>query len=159
LWLLVSVRPNDAATRQAKAIVRSAQQLLALWESNPKFRANPGAFRRLLLRYEFGLAAYFGARPIAQYQIQGEPTSAIVDDFRRMDWLYRNTTDQALEEMLDAPQQEKQRAAHSDMADEERGRAAWRYAFTQSHWVGAQLGKPQPPKSGFTRVTVPETLS
>jgi hypothetical protein len=38
-----------------------------------------------------------GARPITEYVLKGEPTSAIVDDFRRMDWMYRNTTDQQLE--------------------------------------------------------------
>lgn len=158
-WLLVSVRPTDATTLAAQRIVARAQHLLVLWESDPKFRANPGAYRRLLMRYEFALAAYFGARPIAQYAVQGEPTSAIVDDFRRMDWLYRNTSDQALEQMLDEPKESQRSAAHADLTDPARGREGWRYLFTQSHWVGDRPGRDRGPRSGFARQPVPSTLT
>lgn len=151
-WLLVSVRPNREVIQQSQRILTNARRLLELWRANPKYRENPGAFRRLIGRYDFAVLATMGARPITEYVIQGEPTSAIVDDMRRMDWLFRHTTDEAFDRALDAPKEQQRAAAHAELTDPARATAAWRWMFTRSHWTGYNPTKPQGPKSGFTRI-------
>ncbi len=160
-WLLVSVQPDrmdmwykkrngqfSTLRRDALEILVNARRLLALWETDHKYQANPGAFRRLIGRYDFAQLAVMAARPIAEYRIQGEPTSAIVDDFRRMDWLYRHTSDDELDRALDAPKEEQQAAAHAELTDPGRATDAWRYLFTRSHWYGDDRQR-QRPRSGF----------
>jgi hypothetical protein len=162
-WVLVSVRPHEDHRRAALRMILGAPEspagparpglraLLHLWETNPKHRANPGAFRQLMQKYELALLMAQGARPITEYVIQGEPTSAIVDDFRRMDWMYRNTTDDQLESMLDAPQEQARAAARADLRDEARARAAWRYMHTLNIAPGISLTPTDRVRSGFTR--------
>jgi hypothetical protein len=126
--------------------IREAERLALSWEL-PRVKANPGAFRRLLARYEFWVDVYRGMRPIADYT--GEPTGAIVDDFRRMDWLYRHTSDDAVLRALNADKDRAAADAVAEFADIGRARDAWRYVFTRSHWVG-DPGQRQRPRSGFT---------
>lgn len=166
-WVLVSVQADkidhwyqktngqwSTLRRDAISILVNARRLLELWRANPKFQANPGAFRRLIGRYDFALLATMGARPIAEYQVQGEPTSAIVDDFRRMDWMYRHTSDEELERLLEAPAEERRAEALADLTDEHRHLDAWRYLTTRTHTVTRfdDPSKTRGPKSGFARV-------
>lgn len=137
--------------RDALNMLVNARRLLELWEANPTFQANPGAFRRLMGRYDFALLATMGFRPISEYVLQGEPTSAIVDAFRRMDWLYRTTSDDELDRMLDAPKERQREEARAEFSDMGRATDAWRYLFTRSHWYGADPTR-QRVRSGFTRV-------
>src|SRR5205085_9824076 len=63
-WVLVSVRPNDEHRRAALRMILGSpatgtqparpglRTLLWLWETNAKYRANPGAFRQLMQKYE-----------------------------------------------------------------------------------------------------------
>lgn len=163
-WVLVSVRPHREHSAAARRMVLGApatpqgparpglRQLLRLWETNPKYRANPGAFRQLIQRYELALLMIQGARPITEYVIQGEPTGAIVDDFRRMDWMYRNTTDQRLQELLDEPYESGREGAREDIRDIARATAAWRYMHTLNIAPGISLTPKDRVRSGFTRV-------
>lgn len=153
-WLLVSVRPHSAHQAAASRILSNARRLLEVWRANPKFRANPGAFRRLIGRHDFALLASMGARPIAEYFLQGEPTSAVVDDFRCRDWCYRHFSDNDVQRMLDAPHDDKLAESRADLTDVGRARDAWRYAFTRSHWYGDRPGRDRGPRSGFRRDTV-----
>lgn len=164
-WVLVSVRPHLEHQRAALRMICGApavgankarpglRYLLWLWETNPTHRANPGAFRQLLQRYELALLMAQGARPIAEYVLQGEPTSAIVDDLRRMDWMYRNTTDQALDTLLQEPYESGREAAREDLRDPARARAAWRYMHTLNVAPGISLTPKDRVRSGFSRVT------
>jgi hypothetical protein len=162
-WVLVSVRPNDDHRRAALRMILGSpatpagparpglRMLLWKWETDPKFRQNPGAFRQLLQKYEMALLMAQGARPIAEYVIQGEPTSAIVDDFRRMDWMYRNISDDQLDRMLNAPYEQGREAARADIRDEARARDAWRYMHTLNIAPGISLTPKDRVRSGFTR--------
>lgn len=170
-WVLVSVRANDEHRRAALRMILGSpatgtqparpglRRLLWLWETNPKYRANPGAFRQLLQKYELALLMAQGARPITMYQIQGEPTSAIVDDFRRMDWMYRTTTDAQLEQLLDAPQAEARVASRAELRDPARARAAHHYLTSINITPGISLTPKDRVRSGFSRVTPTPTLA
>jgi hypothetical protein len=162
-WVLVSVRPHIDHQHAALRMVLGSPAspagparpglrfLLRRWEVDPKLRQNPGAFRQLLQKYEMALLMAQGARPIAEYVIQGEPTSAIVDDFRRMDWMYRNISDDQLDRMLNAPYEQGREAARADIRDEARARDAWRYMHTLNIAPGISLTPKDRVRSGFTR--------
>jgi hypothetical protein len=163
-WMLVSVRQDlmdswykqrngqfSTLRRHALGMLVNARRLLELWETNPKYRANPGAYRRLINRHDMALLAYQGARPITDYTVQGEPTAAIVDDFKRRDWLYRNTTDDELLAQVNAPKEQQQAEARAQFSDIHRAADAWRYCFTLNHWVG-DPGPQQRTRSGFTTI-------
>lgn len=158
-WILLSVRPNREHRASGERILANAGRLLSLWEKTPKLRANPGAFRRLINRYDYGLMTAMGARPITEYKVQGEPTSAIVDDFRRMDYLFRTTSDQALDEALHADKEAARTASRADLTDPARHNAASTYLFSRSHDFGARVGQDLGPRSGFKREAITATLS
>lgn len=103
-WRLCTWHRPIRLVRVVKAIENN-ERLLKLWDDKQGVvRANPGAFWRLLARYEFWIAVYRGGfRPIGDdYRIRGEPTGFIVDDFRQMDWHFRHLNDNAVEAMLNA---------------------------------------------------------
>lgn len=159
-WQLIEVSQNNARHGAAIRIGTSAKKLLDLWESVPALRANPGAFRRLIGRYDFATLAYDGARMVGEpYIVQGEPTTAIVDDYRQMDYHYRTLTDDDVDRLLNAPQEAKRAAARAQAGDMARANAAWRYLFTRSHDYGARTGQQAPPRSGFVRHPSPSSTN
>lgn len=157
-WQIVEVSANNARSASACRILERSYNTLRLWETVPKFKANPGAFRRIVGRIDFGLLAYDGARFVGgPYKVQGEPTSLIVDDYRQMDYHYRTLTDADVERLLNAPKEQKRALARAEAASENRAADAWRYMFTRSHYNGARPDQQAPPRSGFVRHPSPST--
>ena len=138
-WILGSVRPDSDVIAQAERILRRAYKLAAFAENNPRFKVNPANIRRLLGRIDFAYLGTQGFRFIHEYRIQGEPTSAIVEDFRRADWMHKHTTDEEFERMLDAPKEKARVEARADLADPARARDAWRYCSVLNTAPGIQL--------------------
>ena len=121
-WLLVVQKPENSIRRQGAATMLDA---LAAEVRN----GTEKTMAQLRQRARYALLAYYGYSPVAQYDVQGEPTDAIVRDFQMRDWLYRHTSDDALFRAIDAPQQAAIAAARADMMDPARHRDAYRHAF------------------------------
>jgi hypothetical protein len=138
-WILGSVRPDVAVRAQAERILDRAYKLAAFAMNNPRFKVNPGNIRRLLGRIDFAYLGLQGFRFIHEYRIQGSPDSAIVEDFRRADWMHRNTSDAEFERLLDAPKEQARAEARADLADAGRARDAWRYCNVLNTAPGIQL--------------------
>jgi hypothetical protein len=142
-WLLVVIRPDREHMAAAYRRLDSARRILRLWEANPLYRANPGAFRVLYQRYLYWLAASQGARPIGEYPaafIRRFGFEAVVLDFRRADWLYRTVTDNQLFDDNDPHglDFEKARArdeADADLRSEHRALDGYRYLVGRTHAV------------------------
>jgi hypothetical protein len=128
-WLLGSVRwdrRHVSAARKRLDAAFGAVKRIGQWKAS-----HP----RVGQRVAYWTLALQGFRPIAEYKLQGEPDSRIVNDFRRMDWMYKNTSDNQLERLLDEPYETGRREARADLTDEARARDAWRNTFTLSHTV------------------------
>lgn len=128
-WLLGSVRWDRRHVNSARERLDAAfttRQRIGGWKAS-----NPRVGRRVA----YWTLALQGFRPIAEYKLQGEPDSRIINDFRRMDWMYKNTSDQRLQELLDEPYETGRAVARADLTDEARARDAWRNTFTLSHTV------------------------
>lgn len=138
-WILGSVRPDVAVAAQAERILGRAYKLAAFAAENPRFKVNPSNIRRLLGRIDFAYLALQGFRSIAEYRVQGAPDSAIVEDFRRADWMFKHTTDEELWQMLEAPKEKARAEARADLADPARARDAWRYCSVLNTAPGIQL--------------------
>lgn len=121
-WLLVVKKPHNSIRQQGAATMLDALTA-ELRNGTEKSTA------QIKQRARYALLAYYGYSPVAQYDVQGSPDSAIVDDFRRRDWLYRTTSDDALFRAIDAPQQAAIAQARADMQDPARHRDAYRHAF------------------------------
>lgn len=121
LWLLGSVRPNALARAQAEAML--ARSAAAGVSDAPR---GVDQLARLVRQ---------GFRPIGEYQLQGEPTSAVVHDFRRRDWQYRHWSDAEVFAAMDAPDEAARAAARADLTDPARARDLWRTHQTLSHLV------------------------
>lgn len=91
-----------------------------------------------------------GFQPTTEYVVYGEPTGAIVRDQEVMDFLHRTLSDDAIDALADEDSTALKAAAHADLTDEARARAAWRYMFTRSHSVTRFGAGPQRARSGFT---------
>lgn len=157
-WQLIEVSPNNARYGMAVRIGETAKRLLNLWEKTPALRANPGAFRRLIGRLDFAMLAYDGARMVGgPYVVQGEPTAAIVDDYRQMTYWHLRNSDADVEALLDAPKARKREVAHADLTDEGRANHAWHYAMTRTHSFADDGRERQAHRSGFVRHPKPAT--
>lgn len=91
-WSLVRLKPNRLHIQSATRALSSGVRMLDEWRHNQTWKANPGAFRRLYGRYLYWTAVRLGARPVAEYtrrEIRAHGLEYIVDDFRRMEWMYR----------------------------------------------------------------------
>lgn len=127
-WLLCTLESENAIRRQQAysmmerltAELRNGSRL-----PMPAIRQR-AAFANLMAR---------GFVAIDTYDIQGAPTFAIVEDYRRAVWLAAHTTDDELFEQIEQRNAAAQMAARNDITDPARHRAAWRYAFTRSHAV------------------------
>jgi hypothetical protein len=141
-WMLVSVRPNSEMIQKGVRRLAEARRLLHRWETDPALKQNPGAFRRLYRRYLYWLAVSQGARPIGKYEaafVRRFGLEAIVTDFRRMDWMHRMATEQAVFDEgnaqygLDYEKARARRDAHAELRDEYKHLDAFRYLTTTSH--------------------------
>lgn len=138
-WILGSVRPNVDVRAQAERILDRAYKLAAFAANNPRFKVNPSNIRRLLGRIDFAYLGTQGFRCIHEYRIQGAPDLALVEDFRRADWMYHNTSDEEFERLLDAPKEKARAEARADLTDPARARDAWRYCNVLNTAPGIQL--------------------
>lgn len=156
-WLLGSVRRNAHAIGTAEKMVANALRVIhwAIWKVSRKHKI-AHVDQRTADRLHFALLACRGFRPIGDYQIQGEVPWAVVEDFRRMDWLYRHTSDNEVDRALNEPREREVAAARADLVDPNRAKDAWHYAFTRTHSVTRH----DPPdrqrvRSGFVRQPIP----
>lgn len=128
-WLLGSVRWDQrhvSAARKRLDVALGTASRIGQWKST-----HPRVARQV----DYWTLALQGFRPIAEYRIQGAPDSRIVNDFQRMDWLYKNTSDDQLLRQLDEPWETARAEARADLTDDARARDAWRNTFTLSHTV------------------------
>jgi hypothetical protein len=71
----------------------------------------------------------------AEYILKGDPDSAIVNDQRCMDWMFRTMSDDEVDTAFHAEKEAERVEAHADLVDPARANAGWKYAFTRSHSV------------------------
>lgn len=138
-WLLGSVRPSTLLREPAERVLRSALRMLDIALHNEKFTFNPANARRLFGRVDFAVLALQGFRFVHEYRVQGELSSAIVEDFRKADWMYRTLTDDAVDQMLNAPKEAKRVASRLDLIDPARARDAHHYVNTVNIAPGISL--------------------
>lgn len=155
-WYLVRYKPHREHRERARRRLPECLRLLHEWETSTKYKANPGAFRRLYGRYLFWRMVELGARPIAEYDTRFVRTfglEAIPDDLRQMEYHLRHTSDQAALEAINGPKEREQALAHAQLADPDRARDAWRFLFTRTHGV-TRYDDPdrRRTRSGFTTV-------
>lgn len=121
-WLLVVQKPHNSLRQRGAATMLDALTA-ELRNGTVKTAA------QIRQRARYAMLAYAGYSPVAQYDVQGSPTTAIADDFQRRDWLYRHTSDDQLFRAIDAPHDAAIAAARADMMDPARHRDAYRHAF------------------------------
>lgn len=147
-WLVGKVRPNVHARS-------TAEQMLDHWTRAVQSgkRLSPQGQQRV----RFAQLALLGVRPVDQYTIMGDPDGRIVKEFEasRYRWLHAGNND--LFQQLDDAEDERRANARKDVADIDRAKDAWKYAFTVSHTTSASLTPEDKPRSGFVRHTKPET--
>jgi hypothetical protein len=151
-WQLIEVSPNNARTARDPHRRANAKRCSTLWETNPKLRANPGAFRRLIGRYDFATAR-LRRRPHGRRAVH-RAGRADVGDRRRLpaDGLPLSHADRRRgADLLDAPKEQQRAAARAQASDMARANAAWQYMFTRSHYYGADGRTKQRHRSGFVR--------
>lgn len=131
-WYLVRFRPNRehiatairalyGHTDPSGAHVRGAVELLDLWRTLPRLKANPGAFRRLYRRFLFWHAVRLGARPVAEYDrafIRTQGFAGIVADFQRAEWMVRHTSDGDVIRLVNQEKDDARDAAQAELRDE-----------------------------------------
>lgn len=78
------------------------------------------------------------------------PDSAVVHDQRVMDWMYKHLSDSAIDAAFNEDKERERAAARADLEDTERARAAYKYLFTLSHYLGKQT-LDSGPRSGWKR--------
>lgn len=151
-WLLGSVRWDREVVEKA---ARKMQRELAVLHKE-LWTVNRGGEVRLdrsrLERFDLSVLGCQGFRPIGFYSEAEYNSGYLVMDFRRATWLYRTTTDEQLFASIDEQRNAPRRQAREDMRDPERGRAAWKYAFTLSHLVRNNAPATGPASSARSRV-------
>ena len=142
-WLLGQYAPESR-----RALEKAGHQLrLSTWRS---IAARNGVIThtdRVRLRMaELKLNCF---RFTTEYYI-ALPDSAVVHDQRVMDWMYKHLSDNAIDSALNEDYERELAAARDDLTDTERARAAYKYLFTLSHYLGKQTID-SGPRSGWTR--------
>jgi hypothetical protein len=127
-WVLGRVVPNSNRIRRGLAILRT--EAMAAHPSLDGLRIGE------LTRQGFGV--------IAEYQIQGEPDSRIVEDFRIRDWLFRTDPEGTFQaRAAETCGDTKLAAMQQAMVDRVEATAgdAWRWAFKKpvSRTVAANI--------------------
>lgn len=155
-WYLVRLKPNRLHAESAMRRIREAFRLLGEWEKGPKYKANPGAFRRIYGRYIYWLMVEMGARPIAEYDqtfIRCYGIEAIPDDLRVMEWMLRNTSDTETLRLANYAQEQGQADAKAAFADYHAAKDVCDYLNKRTHGV-TRYDDPERRRgrSGFTTV-------
>lgn len=164
-WMLVRFKPNrDHIARACAALsgrsdqhgkhVYGAIELLDLWHELPRFKANPGAYRRLYQRFLYWTAIRLGARPIMQYNrqyIRALGFSAIVTDFRQAEWKLRHTSDNDLQRALDEPKDTARAEARKGLTDEHAAVTMAKHLAANPHSVTARA--PEVVSAAVTRTS------
>lgn len=123
-WLVGSVRPNSIRRQMATRMLDTAMSQLSV---------GARLTSRGIGRIRLALLAVQGFSPIAEYS--GVPSGRIVEDVRRKDWMYRHLSDNDVQRLLDAEQEERREDALASAADPGRATDAWRHWRTLSHTV------------------------
>jgi hypothetical protein len=80
------------------------------------------------------------------------PDSAVVHDQQVMDWMFKNLSDDAVDRALHEDTERERKASREDLIDTERARAAFKYLFTTSHYLGREsTNLDTGPRSGWKR--------
>lgn len=113
VWLLGVVQPN-AARRGAGARMVELHEALGA-------KGNRDA-------WQYGKLLYQSFAPVSFYPMR-DPTGAIVEDFRKRDWIYRHQFDEIGEAWLSAPDREFQmRVQQIQDKTRSEGPGIWRFA-------------------------------
>lgn len=108
-WLLGTVRPNRVMRLKAQRRIGRLRQLLTRVGPHLDQKRTKAIISYRLWTYELQRQ---GFRPITSYRFQGEPTSWIMSDLQRRDWLYRHRFREELEAReLEADQATAEEAA------------------------------------------------
>lgn len=143
-WWVGNVRPNAIRRKHAVALIDTALRMLAARRSKQDVE---GAIGRL----ELALLGLQGWGQVAEYVIRGEPDARILKDYQVSKWLLDNQKyDGEVVDEIMGMQDAQRSATERDLADPDRARDAWRYAFTRSHLVTQTYRNT--PKSGRTRI-------
>lgn len=138
-WYLVRFKPDRRHLESGARRIREAQRMLAVWETNQHWKANPGAFKRLYGRYLLWLVVCQGGRPIGDAYdrtfIRTKGFEAIVTDFRYMEWMLRHTTTNEVTTALTADQDRGEIEARAAFADEYAAKDVCDYLNIRTHGV------------------------
>lgn len=147
-WVVGKVRPNSETRRQAIA-------MLDQWTTAVSEGARMSETGKMRVR--FALLALQGFRPVERYRIQGEPDSRIVHDFAESRYRWLHETDAQLFAGFDEAQERKRAEARAEIADLDRAKDAYKYAFTSSFGAAvSSVGtRTTPVRSGFVRHSIP----
>lgn len=145
-WILGVVTWNRVAVRSA---IRRLDRLYgALHTSQQRFRNDPELLLEWASRILSTTLASWGFRPVATYQVEGWPDSAITKDFRIRDWKYRHLTESAAEaEFMENTSHDnalEKRQKRIVEAHELTHRDVHRYAFRGQHSVTSRRAAPRP---------------
>lgn len=151
-WQLVELRWNAEAVQKATGIVGRAYRAISQHVAQSKSGGQITIDTRSRDRLETFLLGMQGARLVGvPYVVQGEPSSLIVEDYRRMTWLFLHTTDEELFEAVDAPREKRLKETRADLTDPARHRDAWRYGFTVNVGIASTTRTTQPLPSSRRR--------
>ncbi len=156
-WLLGTVRRDRRAVATAGKKLVAAQRALARHIVQSKTGGRVRLDQRSVDQANLAVLALQGFRPFGDFYRMTDPDGRIVEDFRRADWLYRTTTDEAFIEALEAPRLAARHEARNELTDYGRAADAWRYAFTRSHLVSRTDPQAEPYHSGRTVVPMGES--
>lgn len=94
-WILGVVKHNRIAVRSAERRLKRLYQ--TLHTAAARFRKDPALQVEWASRILQARLASWGFRPIATYQVQGWPSSEILNDFRIRDWKHQHFTQREAE--------------------------------------------------------------
>lgn len=161
-WQLVSVRPDRAKMDVGARRLEASSLQLRRWDADFSMSRAPGIFRRLWRRRLYWTAVSQGARPITKYHfafVRRFGLEAIVADFRRMDWMHRTATENAVFDEnnalygLDFEKARARRDADLELRDESKALHVWDFLDKNPHSVTREASPDtRRHRSGFTTV-------
>jgi hypothetical protein len=149
-WLLVTMDGDDALKAQGRRVLEATRKANAGFCAKHPF-VNPRSVDRLTVGLKVALLKSLGARTVGIYTTR-MPDSAIVEDYRRADFMSRHDTESSFWAAYDAPKEREREAQLKDLTDPARASDAWRYANTLTHHVGGKMAASfKPDRSSFRR--------
>lgn len=118
-WLAGIVKPDSARRRNAIRLLQMQRDRHVFVESN-----HDQLLMGWLMLQGFGL--------VADYHIQGEPTGAIVEDFRRRDWVYRHLDMEQVYARLEAQSEKLPEKMRAQLGVREKLQADGRWLFNRT---------------------------